>query len=149
MDLGQSISLLIEDSLIHSHLFEGTFNLHPLCPGNRWIGQTVPTVAATTHVYSLLVKKAERLRHHVHSIIGEGRGILKVTEILTKNINTSITGYLLRGSMRTCDSILKATIHCGYHDLLNCIFLSGSSLLQLELLLCGCMPLHNSHVCPD
>lgn len=85
-----SLSLLSKRGLIHCYLFEGTFNLHPLCPGHCWIGKTVPTVATTTHVYSLLVKEAERLCHHVDGIIGEGWGILKDTETLKKIIITSV-----------------------------------------------------------
>lgn len=77
IELDQSIFLLVEKRLIHGHLFEGTFNLHPLCPGHCWIGQTVPTIATATHVYSLFVKEAECLSHHVDSIVGERWGILK------------------------------------------------------------------------
>lgn len=54
-----------------SHLLEGAFDLHALCPGHRWVGQTVPAVSTATHVYPLLVKEAEGLGHHVDGVVGE------------------------------------------------------------------------------
>lgn len=86
--LWQEVCLFPTDSQ-HDYLFEGTFYLHPLCPWHSWICKAVPTVATTTHIYSLLVQKAEGLSHHMDCIVSEGWCVLKIKTHLNPNIQNT------------------------------------------------------------
>lgn len=66
-----------KEKRLDGDLFQGTFDLHTLCPGHCRVSQAVSAVSPTTHVYSLLVKEAERLGHHMDGVVGEGRGVLR------------------------------------------------------------------------
>lgn len=63
-------------NVLAEDLFESTFNLHPLSPRHRRIGQAVSVVATATDVNPLFMQKAKRLCHHLHSIICESGGVL-------------------------------------------------------------------------
>lgn len=59
------------------HLFESSLDLHPLSPGNGWIGQAVTSVGPATEVDALLVQVAKCFGHHLDGVVGQCRGVLK------------------------------------------------------------------------
>ena len=58
-------------------LFEGPFYFYTLSPRHSWVGQTIPCIASPGDFNPLLPKVAECFGHHLDSIVGQGRCILK------------------------------------------------------------------------